>query len=80
VIAATVTAKTFTDLADVYISLNPAASSFTYNPNGTIATETVSGVTTSYTYNADGSVATSARAGVTRTYTYNADGTLASVS
>jgi YD repeat-containing protein len=56
------------------------ASSYTYNGDGTVATETVAGVVTTYTYNGDGTVATSTRAGVTRTYTYNADGTIASVA
>lgn len=63
-----------------YAGLNPAVSSYTYNTDGTVATETVAGVTTTYTYNTDGTVATSARAGVTRTYAYNGDGTLASVA
>lgn len=64
----------------VYASLNPAASSYTYNSDGTVATETVAGVTTTYTYNADGTVHTMVRSGVTRTLTYNADGTVASVA
>jgi YD repeat-containing protein len=63
-----------------YASLNPVASSYTFNGDGTVSTETVAGVTTTYTYNADGTVATSARSGVTRTYTYNPDGTIASVA
>lgn len=63
-----------------YVSLNPPVSSYTYNSDGTVATETVAGVTTTYTYNSDGTVATSARSGVTRTYSYNSDGTIASVA
>lgn len=58
----------------------PAVSSYTYNSDGSVATETVSGVATTFTYNSDGTVATSTRAGVTRTYTYNSDGTIASVT
>jgi YD repeat-containing protein len=67
-------------LASTYAGVVPAASSYTYNGDGTVATETVAGVTTTYTYNADGTVATAVRAGVTRTFTWNGDGTLGSVA
>lgn len=65
---------------NTYATILTPATGLTYNADGTVATQTVAGVTTSYTYNADGTVATEARAGITRTYTYNADGTLASVA
>lgn len=58
----------------------PAPSSYTYNADGTVATETVAGVATAYTYNTDGTVATMTRAGATRTFTYNTDGTIAGVA
>lgn len=54
--------------------------SYTYNGDGTVATETVGGLTTTYTYNADGSVHTATRNGVTLTYSYNADGTVSGVA
>ena len=56
------------------------ATSYTYNPDGTVATETIAGVATSYTYNANGTVATATRGGTTLTYTYNSNGTIASVA
>jgi YD repeat-containing protein len=59
--------------------LEPAAT-YTYNGDGTVASETIGGVATAYTYNGDGTVATATRAGVTRTFTYNTDGTIASVA
>ena len=54
--------------------------SYTYNGDGTVATETVGGLTTTYTYNADGSVHTATRNGATLTYSYNADGTVSGVA
>jgi YD repeat-containing protein len=67
-------------LKNTYGQLLPAASSYTYNADGTVATETVAGITTTYTYNTDGSVNTMTRSGVTRTFTYNTDGTIATVA
>lgn len=58
----------------------PGVASYTYNADGSIATETVSGATTTFTYNSDGTVATMTRSGVTRTFAYNADGSIASVT
>jgi YD repeat-containing protein len=63
-----------------YAGLLPASSSYTYNADGSIATETVAGITTTYTYNTDGSIATMVRSGVTRTFSYNTDGTIATVA
>jgi YD repeat-containing protein len=63
-----------------FAQLLPAVSSYTYNADGSVATETVAGATTAYTYNPDGTVATATRGGVTRTFTWNADGTLGSVA
>jgi YD repeat-containing protein len=77
-IAAAVAARP--ELTGTYGQLLPAASSYTYNADGSIATETVAGITTTYTYNTDGSIATMVRSGVTRTFTYNTDGTIASVA
>lgn len=54
--------------------------SYTYNADGTIATETVGGLTTTYTYNLDGTINTVTRNGVTLTYTYNPDGSIGSVA
>lgn len=68
------------DVGGIYIPILTPIETFTYNADGTVATQTVASVTTSYTYNSDGTVATETRAGVTRSYTYNGDGTLASVS
>ena len=56
------------------------AATYTYNADGTVATETVGGFTTTYTYNADGTVHTVARDGVTMTYTYNASGNVTAVA
>lgn len=55
----------------------PTPGSYTYNADGTVATD-ADGNT--YTYNADGTVHTVAKGGVTRTLTYNADGTVGSVA
>lgn len=66
--------------AGTFVTLQTPPSTYTWNPDGTIATETVAGVTTTYAWNSDGSLHTETRAGVTRTYAYNGDGTLASVA
>lgn len=55
-----------------YAAILPAVATYTYNPDGSVATETVGGATTTYTYNGDGTVATATRGGVTRTFTYTA--------
>lgn len=54
--------------------------SYTYNADGTIATETVGGATTTYAYNADGTLHTETRNGVTLTFTYDASGNLTTVA
>ncbi len=61
-----------------FASLNPLPASYTYNIDGTVATETIGGVPTVYTY-VSGVITTSTRFGVTRTYNYNSDGTIASI-
>lgn len=71
---------TRSEFTGAYAGILPAASSYTYNADGTIATETVAGVTTSFTYNGDGSINTMTRSGATRTFSYNADGTIATVA
>lgn len=55
----------------------PTAGGYTYNPDGTIASDPDGNT---YTWNADGTPATQTKGGVTRTFNWNADGTLASVS
>jgi hypothetical protein len=71
------------DLADApalraaYVPALPTPGSFTYNPDGTIATDPDGNT---YTWNTDGTPATQTKGGVTRTYTWNTDGTLASVA
>lgn len=55
------------------------AATYTYNPDGTIATETVGGLTTTYAWNGDGTLASMTRGGVTRTFTYT-NGNLTAVS
>lgn len=55
----------------------PSTGSFTYNADGTIATDPDGNT---YTWNADGTPATQTKGGVTRTFHWNADSTLASVS
>lgn len=50
--------------------------SLTLNNDGSVATETVGGVTTTYTYNTDGTLHTATRAGVTITYAYDAAGNM----
>lgn len=72
----TVTAQ----LSTSYVPQLTAPTTLTYNPDGTVASQTLGGIATTYTYNPDGTVASETRNGITRTYTYNIDGTLASVS
>jgi hypothetical protein len=55
----------------------PTVGSFTYNPDGTIASDPDGNT---YTWNTDGTPKTQTKGGVTRTYTWNTDGTLRSVS
>lgn len=64
----------------VYVQVNPAVSSYTYNDDDSVATETVAGVTTTFAYNIDGTVHTSTRAGITRTYAYDGSGLIVSVT
>jgi hypothetical protein len=64
-------------LSAAYVGRMDAAS-YTYNADGTVATETVGGYVTTYSYNADLSVHTAIRNGVTLTYSYNGDGSVAS--
>ena len=52
---------------------------YTYNADGTIATETVGGLTTTYGWNPDGTLASMTRDGVTRAFTYT-NGNLTAVS
>ena len=56
------------------------AATYTYNTDGTVATETVGGFTTTYAYNSDGTVHTATRNGVTLTYTYDASGNVTAVA
>jgi hypothetical protein len=53
----------------------PTAGSYTYNGDGTVATDPDGN---SYTYNSDGTVHTITKGGATRTATYNADLSIAS--
>lgn len=55
----------------------PTTGSFTYNADGTIATDPDGN---SYTWNTDGTLATQTKGGVTRTFHWNTDGSLGSVS
>jgi hypothetical protein len=55
----------------------PTVGSYTYNTDGTIATDPDGNT---YTWNADGTPNTQTTGGVTRTFHWNADGTLGSVS
>lgn len=81
-------ATPWTELAYVLSAGNAPASyprrvepsSYTYNPDGTVATETAGGLTTSYTYNPDGSIDTITRDGTTLTVSYNVDGTVSGVA
>jgi YD repeat-containing protein len=57
---------------NTYGTLLTPPETITYNPDGTVSSQTIGGVATTYTYNGDGTVATETRAGVTRTYTYTA--------
>jgi hypothetical protein len=77
--AVTPTAQLLTSINFGDYTFQPPAS-YTYNPDGTVATATENSVTTAYTYNADGTVHTATRSGVTRTYSYNADGTVSGVA
>lgn len=54
-----------------------AATSYTYNPDGSVATQVVDGASTVYAYNSDGSVRTVTRpSGLVETFSYNSDGTV----
>jgi hypothetical protein len=66
-----------TALRAALVSPLPTVGSFTYNPDGTVASDPDGNT---YTWNTDGTPKTQTKGGVTRTYTWNTDGTLASVS
>jgi YD repeat-containing protein len=65
------------DLSSKYVPQMQTVGSFTYNADGTVASDPDGNT---YAYNADGTVHTVTKGGVTRTFTYNADGTIASVA
>ena len=58
------------DALAIYGTLLTPPTTVTYNPDGSVATQVIGGITTTYVYNPDGTVATETRAGVVRTYTY----------
>lgn len=62
-----------------YAPLDAGSTSVTYNPNGSVASVTESGITTSYGYNTDGSIASDARLDVLRLYVYDGAGNLVSI-
>jgi hypothetical protein len=57
----------------------PDNEAFTYNPDGTIATETTDGVVTAYTYNSDGTIHSDTTNGETRIYSYDGSGNLTGI-
>jgi hypothetical protein len=64
-------------LKAAFVSPLPTTGSFTYNSDGTVASDPDGNT---YTWNTDGTPATQTKGGVTRTFHWNTDGTLASVS
>jgi uncharacterized lipoprotein NlpE involved in copper resistance len=58
-----------------YVPQLATVGSYTYNTDGTVATDPDGNA---YSYNTDGTIRTITKGGVTRTATYNTDGTIAS--